>query len=135
MGECHGCETLRRLSLELSIKSRGEVMQFKEKFMLTSVGKNIRGVDVVRHVEPQASQYNQIVAGSSFANARSLQLPDADLVLVVMRLLPDEAQAYVQLHGSYGTCSELKDAVEHYDQRLMLWKEVIITAKSNRDKT
>ena len=54
MGECHGYEALRRLSLELSIKSRGEVMQ---------------------------SQYNQIVAGSSFANDRSLQLPNADLVL------------------------------------------------------
>ena len=67
-------------------------MQFKEKFMLTSVGKNTRVVDIVRHVESQASQYNKIVAGSSFANDRSLQLPDADLVLVVMRLLPDEVR-------------------------------------------
>ena len=40
MGETHGYEALRRLGLELSIKSRDEVMQFKEKFMSTSVGKN-----------------------------------------------------------------------------------------------
>ena len=33
LGETHGYEALRRLSLELSIKSRGELMQFKEKFM------------------------------------------------------------------------------------------------------
>ena len=40
MGECHGYEVLRRLGLELSIKSRGEVMQFKGKFMSTTVVKN-----------------------------------------------------------------------------------------------
>ena len=42
MGECHGYEVLRRLGLELSIKSRGEVMQFKGKFMSTTVVKKSR---------------------------------------------------------------------------------------------
>ena len=42
--------------------------------MSTSVEKNTRVMDIVRHVEPQASQYNQVVAGSRFANDRRLQL-------------------------------------------------------------
>ena len=59
--------------MELSIKSRGEVTRFKEKFMTTSIGKNTSVRDIVRHVETQASQYSQVVAGSSFANDGSLQ--------------------------------------------------------------
>ena len=58
MEEMQGYEALRRLGLEPSIKSRGEVMQFKEKFMSTSVRKNAGVMDIARHVESQASQYN-----------------------------------------------------------------------------
>ena len=67
LGETHGYEALRRLSLELSIKSRGELMQFKEKFMSLTVGKGTRVMDIVRHVETQASQYAQVLSGSAFA--------------------------------------------------------------------
>ena len=35
---------LRRLSLELSVKSRGELMQFKEKFVSLTVGKRACGM-------------------------------------------------------------------------------------------
>ena len=61
--EAHGYEALRRLSLELSIKSRRELMQFKEKFMSLTVGKGRRVMDIVRHVETQASQYAQVLSG------------------------------------------------------------------------
>ena len=101
LGETHGYEALRRLSLELSIKSRGEIMQFKEKFMSLTVGKGTRVMDIVRHVETQASQYAQVLSGSAFAGGMSLTLPDADKVMVIMRLLPDSVREYVQLHGSY----------------------------------
>ena len=87
LGETHGYEALRRLSLELSIKSRGELMQFKEKFMSLAVGKGTRVMDIVRHVETQASQYAQVLSGSAFAGDMSLTLPDADKVMVIMRLL------------------------------------------------
>ena len=117
MGETHGYEALRRLSLELSIKSRGELMQFKEKFMSLSVGKGTRVMDIVRQVETQASQYAQVLAGSAFAGDVSLVLPDADKVLVTMRLLPDQVREYVQLHGSYGSFAEVRAAVDQYDQR------------------
>ena len=89
LGETHGYEALRRLSLELSIKSRGELMQFKEKFMSLTVGKGTRVMDIVRHVETQASQYAQVLSGPAFAGDMSLTLPDADKVMVIMRLLPD----------------------------------------------
>ena len=48
----------------------------------------------------------------------SLVLPDADKVLVTMRLLPDQVKEYVQLHGSYGSFAEVRAAVDQYDQRL-----------------
>ena len=118
LGETHGYEALRRLSLELSIKSRGELMQFKEKFMSLAVGKGTRVMDIVRHVETQASQYAQVLSGSAFAGDMSLTLPDADKVMVIMRLLPDSVREYVQLHGSYGSFAEVRSAVDQYDQKL-----------------
>ena len=107
MGETHGYEALRRVSLELSIKSRGELVQFKEKFMSLSVGKGTRVMDIVRRVETQASQYAQVLAGSAFSGDMSLVLQDADQVVVTMRLLPDQ---HVQLHGSYGSFAEVRAA-------------------------
>ena len=77
LGETHGYEALRRLSLELSIKSRGELMQLKKKFMSLTVGKGTRVMDIVRHVETQASQYAQVLSGSAFEGDTSLMLPDA----------------------------------------------------------
>ena len=56
-----------------------------------------------------------LMAGSSFANDRSLQLPDADLVLVVMRLLPDEVRAYVQLMSPQRGIFEWLDSLPRRD--------------------
>ena len=92
LGETHGYEALGRLSLELSIKSRGELMQFKEKFMSLSVGKGTRVMDIVRHVEAQASKYAQVLLGSAFAGDTSLSLPDAGKVIAIMNLLPDSVR-------------------------------------------
>ena len=57
-------------------------MQFKEKFMATPVGKNMRVMDIVRHVE-------------SFAGDGSLQLSDPEVVL----------------HSTYGSFAEVREAV------------------------
>ena len=106
------------MSLELSIKSCGELMQFKEKFMSLTVGKGTRVMDIVRHVETQASQYAQVLSRSALAEDTSLSLPDADKVMVIMKVLPDSVRECVQLHGSYGSFVEVRSAVDQYDQKL-----------------
>ena len=47
-------------------------------------------------------------------------LPDADKVIVIMRLLSDSVREYVQLHGSYGSFAEVRSAVDQYDQTLAM---------------
>ena len=81
--------------------------------MSLAVGKGTRVMDIVRHVETQASQYAQVLSGSAFAGDMSLTLPDADKVMVIMRLLPDSVREYVQLHGSYGSFAEVRSAVDN----------------------
>ena len=92
-------------------------------------------MDIVRHVETQASQYAQVLSGSAFAGDMSLTLPDADKVMVIMRLLPDSVREYVQLHGSYGSFAEVRSAVDQYDQKLRALGSGLLNAVHQRRST
>ena len=58
-----------------------------------------------------AFSHAQVLAGSAFSRNMSLVLPDADKVLVTMRVLPDQVREYVQLSGSYGSFAEEIEAI------------------------
>ena len=58
-----------------------------------------------------AFSHSQLLAGSAFSRNISLVLPDADKVLVTMRVLPDQVREYVQLNGSYESCAEVIEAI------------------------
>lgn len=118
-GSAHGYEALRKLNLEFGLQSRAEALSIREA-VLGFQCREHRLMDVIRAVDVRVQQYTMILR-AGFADPKmqgttqDLAIPEADLVLLLLKQLPPHVVLHVQLHGKADTYANLCNTVKNYD--------------------
>lgn len=118
-GSAHGYEALRKLNLEFGLQSRAEALSIREA-VLNFQRREHRLMDVIHAVDVRVQQYAMILR-AGFADPRmqgttqDLTIPEADLVLLLLKQLPQHVVLHVQLHGKADTYVNLCNTVKNYD--------------------
>ena len=129
-GEVHGFELMRRLHMELSLQTRAEAMSLRREVLEMHV-KEHNLSDLVRTVDAKFRQYEALIQEGSAGLQTSLgvvdvenhlKIPEADKVMLVLKLLPYDLQKYLQLHRGSSTKSyrNLMEHILEYDRNTRL---------------
>ena len=96
-----GYELLRRLKIELCVRSRSECMTFRNAVLEFSFLKEVDLVDNIRRLEAEVVRYRQILGtfSGNHTTIQDLDLQDADLYQLLLNCLSGECKLYVQLNA------------------------------------
>lgn len=130
--QANGYELLRQLTQEYSLRNRSEALMFRtslasRSFVLppgetsptTLVG------DVVRKIELEAARFqrllNTLPAG---VDVVGLQVTEADLLMVLMRSLPEMVRSYVLHHATGESYQAFRTAACRWEQQQRLFMDI-----------
>ena len=125
-GEAHGYEALRLIHRELSLQSRAEVLSFREQ-TLKFQSRDRSLVDIVRSVDIELHQYDLLLSNwaiptsipptTAMSMRASLEIPEADRTMILLRSLPEQVRVHVSLFhkSAMEVYKNLKDVLLEYD--------------------
>ena len=123
----NGFELLRQLTCEYSLRTRSEALSLRtafatKVFQLKSNETSPTSVvsDVIRKVDLEAARYGRLLGG---IDAVGLQLSDADLLMILMRSLPDSAKMYTVHHSQGDTYQSYRDAARKWELQQRMFVE------------
>ena len=119
----NGYELLRQLTGEYSLRNRGEALALRTTFLsknftLSNAETSPSSIvsDLTRRLDLESARYSKLLGTlPSHVDMVGLQLTDADLLLVLMKALPDVVKNYV-IHHSVG------DSYASYRQAACKWE-------------
>ena len=127
VGDGHGYEALRLVHRELTLQNRAEALALRSNV----IQQNVRGerlMDVVRQVETDLYQYTELLHSSPQLNlgARdvSLEISEADKVVLLLRQMPQNIRLHIQLHGQSDTFEQVKNTVLAYETSTRMVQDV-----------
>lgn len=99
--QASGYELLRRLRQELCVKSRSEIITFRNAVLEFSFLKDVSLVDNLRRLEAEIVRFRQILQTYNGPSTQisDLDLQDADLYQLLIKNLTGECKLYVQLNA------------------------------------
>ena len=127
----NGFELLRQLTCEYSLRTRSEALSLRtafatKVFQLKSNETSPTSVvsDVIRKVDLEAARYGRLLGTlPSGIDAVGLQLSDADLLMILMRSLPDSAKMYTVHHSQGDTYQSYRDAARKWELQQRMFVE------------
>ena len=119
----NGYELLRQLTGEYSLRNRGEALALRtvflnKNFSLSSAETSPSSIvsDLTRRLDLESARYSKLLGTlPGHVDVVGLQLTDADLLLVLMKALPETVKSYV-IHHSVG------DTYASYRQAACKWE-------------
>ena len=119
----NGYELLRQLTGEYSLRNRGEALALRtvflnKNFALSSAETSPSSIvsDLTRRLDLESARYSKLLGTlPSHVDIVGLQLTDADLLLVLMKALPEVVKSYVILHS-------IGDSYASYRQAACKWE-------------
>ena len=94
-----GFVALRLLSKEFCLKSRSECLYFRSQLANQTV-KAPTIPEIVRKIESEQHKYSKLLSSlDPDVQSQGLELQEADLVMVLLRSLPEKCRSYCLLHG------------------------------------
>ena len=127
----NGFELLRQLTCEYSLRTRSEALSLRtafatKVFQLKSHETSPTSVvsDVIRKVDLEAARYGRLLGTlPTGVDAIGLQLSDADLLMILMRSLPDSAKMYTVHHSQGDTYQSYRDAARKWELQQRMFVE------------
>ena len=138
----NGFELLRQLTLEYSLRTRNEALalrsQFASKsFVLSAKETSPSSVvtDVIRRVDLESARFSKLLGTlPNSVDAVGLQLTDADLLVVLMRSLPDNVRMYAIHHAVGDSYQSYRDAARRWEQQQRMFVEQLATSTGTKEK-
>ena len=138
----NGFELLRQLTMEYSLRTRNEALalrsQFASKsFVLTAKETSPSSIvtDVIRRVDLEAARFAKLLGTLPVSvDAIGLQLTDADLLVVLMRSLPETVRMYAIHHAVGDSYQIYRNAARRWEQQQRAFVEQLAgtTGKEKR---
>ena len=80
--------------------------------------------EIVRKIESEQHKYSKLLNSlDSDVHAQGLELQKADLVMVLLRSLPEKCRSYCLLHGDSDSFEDLKRIALKYEVQQRVWSE------------
>ena len=122
--QSNGYELLRQLTLEFSIRSRAEALSLRTQiagrsFVLTAAQTSPSSLvsDVNRRIDYEAARFSRLLGALPMhVDMTGLRLADSDLLVVLLKSLPETVKNYTLHHSS-------ADTYESYRNSAMRWEE------------
>ncbi|CAE7839740.1 unnamed protein product [Symbiodinium sp. CCMP2592] len=118
-----GFVALRLLAKEFCLKSRFECLYFRAQL----ANQTVRAPtipEIVRKIESEQHKYSKLLNSlDSDVHSQGLELQEADLVMVLLRSLPERCRSYCLLHGDSDSFEDLKRVALKYEVQQRVWSE------------
>lgn len=123
-GEKNGFEALRLISREYLVRSRQEVMHFRQS-LLNKTFKADSITELIKQMEFEECRYSKLLnmLPSSISKA-GLDIQGTDLAMLFLRSLPSVVREYCTMHSSSDDYKDLQSAALKYETSQRLWTEI-----------
>ena len=129
--DCNGYELLRQLAREYSLRSRGEALcisDFVSKtFVVPSNETSPSSMvgDTIRRIELECAKYQRLLSSLPLnVDPVGLQVSDADMLMMLVRSLPDSARSFALHHASGESYQAYREAARRFEQQQRLFLDI-----------
>ena len=130
--DCNGYELLRQLAREYSLRSRGEALAFRtslatKTFVVPSNETSPSSMvsDTIRRIELECAKYQRLLSSlPSNVDPVGLQVSDADMLMMLVRSLPDSARSFALHHASGESYQAYREAARRFEQQQRLFLDI-----------
>ena len=138
--DCNGYELLRQLAREYSLRSRGEALAFRtslatKTFVVPSNETSPSSMvsDTIRRIELECAKYQRLLSSlPSNVDPVGLQVSDADMLMMLVRSLPDSARSFALHHASGESYQAYREAARRFEQQQRLFLDIGHVKGSNQ---
>ena len=138
----NGYELLRQLTLEYSLRTRAEALSLRSLFVnksytLSSSETSASSLvsDVIRRIDLEAAKFSRLISTlPTGVDVTGLSLPDADLLVVLLKSLPQEVRSFCLHHASGESYAAYREAARRWEQQQRLFVELPIGGSQHQQK-
>ena len=128
----NGYELLPQLAREYSLRSRGEALAFRtslatKTFVVPSNETSPSSVvsDTIRRIELESAKYQRLLSSlPSNVDPVGLQVSDSDMLMMLVRSLPDAARSFALHHASGESYQAYREAARRFEQQQRLFLDI-----------
>ena len=118
-----GFVALRLLAKEFCLKSPSECLYFRGQLTNQTV-KAPSIPEIVRKIESEQHKYSKLLSSlDPDVQSQGLELQEADMVMVLLRSLPEKCRSYCLLHGDSDSFEDLKRVALKFEVQQRVWSE------------
>ena len=127
----NGFEMLRQITNEYSLRTRSEALAMRTSFASKSFALSQQETsastvvsDVIRRIDMESARFAKLLATlPPNVEQVGLQLSDADMLIILMRSLPEMVKAYTIHHSVGDTYQNYRDAARRWERQQRLFVE------------
>ena len=133
---------MRQLTAEYSLRTRAEALairsQFASKsFVLSPKETSPTSVvsDVIRRLDLESARFNKLLGTlPASVDVVGLQLSDADLLIILMRSLPDAVKSYTIHHSVGDTYQSYRSAARRWEMQQHMFLEQMGGSSGSKER-
>ena len=128
----NGYELLRQLTQEFSLRSRAEALSLRtslaaKSFTLSPSETTISTVvsDTIRKLDFECNRYLRLISTlPSSVDATGLSLPESDMLMILLRSLPNAVRDFCLHHSTGETFQDYKRSAKRWEEQQRLFQEL-----------
>ena len=129
--QSNGYELLRQLTLEFSIRSRSEALSLRTQiagrsFVLTATQTSPSSLvsDTIRGIDYEAARFSRLLGTLPMqVDTTGLKLADSDMLVVLLKSLPEAVKNYVLHHSTADTYESYRNAAMRCEEQHRLFSD------------
>ena len=136
----NGYELLRQMTCEYSLRTRNEALVFRtslagRSFSLSPQETSPTSIvsDVVRKIDLEAARYKRLLSTlPSDVNSVGLELSEPDMLMILVRSLPEQARGYVLHHATGETYGAYRLAACRWEHQQRMVSELNLVQSNKK---
>ena len=139
----NGFELFRQLTCEYSLRTRSEALALRAAFSMKSFHLSAQETspssvvtDTIRKLDLEAARFSKLISAlPSSVDTIGIQLTDSDLLLVLMRSLPEVVKAYAVHHSRGDSYQAYRESARRWEQQRLFGEHMTNQSNShNKNK-
>ena len=138
--QANGFELLRQLTLEFSLRSRSEALSLRtqiagKSFVLAATQTSPSSLvsDTIRRIDYEAARFSRLLGTLPMqVDATGLKLADSDMLVVLLKSLPETVKNYVLHHSGADNYESYRNAAMRWEEEQRLFSDFETTGHSKR---
>ena len=138
--QSNGYELLRQLTLEFSIRSRSEALSLRTQiagrsFVLAAAQTSPSSLvsDTIRKIDYEPARFSRLLGTLPMqVDTTGLKLADSDMLVVLLKSLPEAVKNYVLHHSSAATYESYRNAAMRWEEQHRLFSDFESTGSGKK---